>query len=275
MQACQAAAKVTEAASVQAVKALYQNFLNPVGNVDIIFDGSWKTCGHKSNIAVGCILELYSDPVLDHVVLFRYCRGCQGTPDPDDDDHGVWVLNHKCLKNVDCNAGWMEAEAPLILFKRFLEKNELRYTTALSDRGSHTFRALTQEDIYGCLKIKKKHCLNRVNKWMGAALCTLVEKKAQGESFGGKEKLTRDKIKKITNYYGVSLQRCLLAKTSKPVAEQLGYSSGSCLIRRSLKKDKQRLRKADKAHTKSEKVKKMMAKRHKSDRIQDYWPGLK
>ncbi|KAG0430004.1 hypothetical protein HPB47_023088 [Ixodes persulcatus] len=60
-----------------------------------------------------------------------------------------------------------------------------------------------------------------------------------------------------------------MVKTSKAVAEQLGYSTGSCLTRRNLEKDKQRLRKADKAHTKSEKVKKI-AKRHEFDRTQDY-----
>lgn len=159
MQACQAAAKAIEAASVQAVNILYQNFLNPAGNVDIIFDGTWKTHGHNSNIAVGRIFELYSGLVPDHVVLSRYCRGCQGEPDPDDDGYGDWVLSHRWLKNIDRNAGRMEAETPLILFKRSLKRNGLRYTTALSDRDSRTFYALTQEGIYGSLETEKD-CLN-------------------------------------------------------------------------------------------------------------------
>lgn len=33
-----------------------------------------------------------------------------------------------------------------------------------------------------------------------------------------------------------------MEKTSKAVAEQIGYSTGSCLTRRSLEKDKQRFR---------------------------------
>ncbi|CAN7983167.1 unnamed protein product [Ixodes pacificus] len=400
VQACQAAATATEAASVEVVKDVYESFLNPAGNVDIIFDGTWKTRGHNSNIAVGCILELYTGLVLDHVVLSRYCRGCQGAPDPDDDSYGDWVINHKCMKNIDCNAGRMEAEAALILFRRSLAKNGLRYTTILSDGDSRTFHALTQDSVYGYLDIEKKDCLNHVHKRMGAALRTLVEKKkAQGESLGGKGKLTQDKIKKITNYYGYALRshkhdvpgmekavqatllhmtstdeapdhshcpegdsswcsynralanheeppphknplpgfirtalepvferlgdrallkrcsdgmtqnaiECLhsviwgqnsknthdsllsveravaeavsrfnqgMSKTSQAVAAQLGYSTGSCLIRRSLEKDRRRLHKANKAHSESEKVKKRMAKRHKPARTQDYSPGL-
>ncbi|KAG0417958.1 hypothetical protein HPB47_005234, partial [Ixodes persulcatus] len=92
-------------------RALYAlNSLNPVGNVGIIFDGKWKTRGQNLNIAVGCILELFSGLVLDHVVFSRHCRGCHGAPDPDDDGYGDWLLNHKCLRNIDCKAGRMEAE---------------------------------------------------------------------------------------------------------------------------------------------------------------------
>ncbi|CAN7981564.1 unnamed protein product, partial [Ixodes pacificus] len=213
VQACQAAATATEPASVEVVKDVYESFFNPAGNVDIIFDGTWKTRGHNSNIAVGCILELYTGLVLDHIVLSRYCRGCQGVPDPDDDSYGDWVINHKCIvtndnmKNIDCNAGRMEAEAALIQFRRSLAKNGLRFITILSDGDSRTFHALSQDSVYGYLDIEKKDCLNHVHKRMGAALCTLVEKKkAQGESLGGKGKLTQDKIKKITNYYGYALR---------------------------------------------------------------------
>ncbi|KAG0433567.1 hypothetical protein HPB47_019801 [Ixodes persulcatus] len=74
-----------------------------------------------------------------------------------------------------------------------------------------------------------------------------------------------------------------MSKTSKAVAEQLDYSTGSCLTRRSsgvtrvsgtrgeASRRRNRLRKADKAHTESEKAKKM-ANRHKPDMSQDYCP---
>ncbi|KAG0421480.1 hypothetical protein HPB47_002626 [Ixodes persulcatus] len=135
VQTCQGTAEATEAPSVQVVKVLYRKFLNLFGNVVIIFDRTWKTRGHNLNIAVGCILELYSSLVLNHVVLSRYCRGCQGAPDPDDNGYGDWVLNDKCLTNIDCNAGRMKAKAVPILFKRSLKKNGLPEPCAQADGG--------------------------------------------------------------------------------------------------------------------------------------------
>ncbi|KAH6925700.1 hypothetical protein HPB50_008573 [Hyalomma asiaticum] len=53
VDACQAAASASEKANVEVVKTLYKDFLSPPGNIDVIFDGTWKTRGHKSNIGVG------------------------------------------------------------------------------------------------------------------------------------------------------------------------------------------------------------------------------
>ncbi|KAL1477550.1 hypothetical protein MTO96_035656 [Rhipicephalus appendiculatus] len=72
---CQEAATATEKASVEVVKTLYKDFLSPVGNGDVIFDGTWKTRGHNSNIAVGCIIDLYTTWCWIHIVLSSYCRG--------------------------------------------------------------------------------------------------------------------------------------------------------------------------------------------------------
>lgn len=47
LQACQGVATATDAGSVQVIKGLYHNFLNPVKTVNIIFDGTRKTRGHN------------------------------------------------------------------------------------------------------------------------------------------------------------------------------------------------------------------------------------
>ncbi|CAN8004346.1 unnamed protein product [Ixodes hexagonus] len=112
-----------------------------------------------------------------------------------------------CKKNIDCNSGRMEVEAALIMFRRSFEKHGLRYTTVLSDGDSRTYHALTEDAVYGFVEIEKKDCLNHVHKRMGSALRTLVDKKkAQGKALGGKGRLTQDKIKRITNYYGYALR---------------------------------------------------------------------
>ncbi|KAG0410553.1 hypothetical protein HPB47_012323, partial [Ixodes persulcatus] len=223
------------------------NFLNHIGNLDIIFDETWKTHGQNSIISVGCILELYFGLVLYHVVLSRYCRGSQGEPHPDDEGYEVsgeeWATLHDHS------------------FQRC------------------TFHVWTRDGIDRCLQIEKNDYLNLVHKLIGAALRTLVEKEeAQGESFGGKKKLSKSMhdsllAVEVAIAEAVSGFKQDMATTSKAAAEQLGYSTGSCLTRRSLEKDKQRLSKADKAHTESEKVKKM-AKRHKPNMTQDYCTGL-
>ncbi|KAK8779482.1 hypothetical protein V5799_019176 [Amblyomma americanum] len=103
--------------------------------------------------------------------------------------------------------GRMEVEAALTMFQRSLAKYGLRYTTVLSDGDSRTFHALSEAKVYGFIKIDKKDCINHVHKRMGTALPNLVDrKKAQGESLGGRGKLTQEKIKKITNYYGYALR---------------------------------------------------------------------
>ncbi|KAG0428921.1 hypothetical protein HPB47_024126 [Ixodes persulcatus] len=129
-----------------------------------------------------------------------------------------------------------------------------------------TEAASVQEGIYGCLKIEKKDCLNHVLKWMGTALRTLVERRRhKGSLFGGKGKLTPDKILK-NHKYGLRTHRHDVPGMKKAVQATL-------LRMTSLEKHKQRLSKAVKAHMESEKVKKM-AKRHKPNMTLDYYPGL-
>ncbi|KAH8028134.1 hypothetical protein HPB51_013181 [Rhipicephalus microplus] len=122
--------------------------------------------------------------IIDHVVLSNFCLGCATGPKEDEEGHAAWLVQHApvCQKNVDCKAGQMEVEAALRLFRRSLEKHKLRYTTMLSDVDSRTFHALTEDEVYGYIKVeKKKDCINHVHKLMGAALRTLIEKKkAQG-----------------------------------------------------------------------------------------------
>lgn len=42
---------------------------NPPGNVDVIYDSSRLTRGHSSHICVGCIIEMYTGIVIDHIVM--------------------------------------------------------------------------------------------------------------------------------------------------------------------------------------------------------------
>ncbi|CAN8014554.1 unnamed protein product [Ixodes persulcatus] len=209
MQACELAAAACEAESVAVVRELYADFLNPANNIDVMYDGTWKKRGRTSHIGVGCIVEVYTGLVIDHIVLCNLCLVCSLGPKPEDEGYSAWFAEHKpeCKKNIDCNSGRMEVEAALIMFRRSFEKHGLRYTTVLFDGDSRTYHALTEDAVYGFVEIEKKDCLNHVHKRMGSALRTLVDKKkAQGEALGGKGRLTQDRIKRITNYYGYALR---------------------------------------------------------------------
>lgn len=131
VQACNAMASECKAASVSLIGELYAKFGNAPGNIDVTFDGTWLTRGRTSHISVGCIIEMYTGLVIDHVVLSYFYLGCLTGPKPDDEAYADWLTTHTpvCQKNIDCKAGQMEVEAALIMFRRSLEKYKLRYTT--------------------------------------------------------------------------------------------------------------------------------------------------
>ncbi|KAG0415448.1 hypothetical protein HPB47_007390 [Ixodes persulcatus] len=75
VRVCESIAAASEAASVEVIKELYSDLLQAVNNIDVIFDGTWMTRGRSSHIRVGCIIEMYTGLVIDHVVLSNFCLG--------------------------------------------------------------------------------------------------------------------------------------------------------------------------------------------------------
>ncbi|KAH9383800.1 hypothetical protein HPB48_025570 [Haemaphysalis longicornis] len=72
VQVCEDTAAASEADSVRAIKDLYSDFGQPPNNIDVMFDGTWMTRGWLSHIGVGCIIEVYTGLVIDHVVLLTF-----------------------------------------------------------------------------------------------------------------------------------------------------------------------------------------------------------
>ncbi|KAH7979657.1 hypothetical protein HPB49_010317 [Dermacentor silvarum] len=179
-----------------------------IGNIAVSYDGSWMTRGHTSHIGVGTVIELFSGLVLDFVVLSNFCAGCESGPKESDPSYGAWKDGHKCQKNTNKKAGEMEVEAALILFRRSLERHNLRYTTVLCDGDSRSYLALQGDEVYGYIPIEKEDCVNHTQMRMGTALRNLVAKhKGPGhESLGGKSRLTADLTSKLTSYYGWALK---------------------------------------------------------------------
>ncbi|CAN8008567.1 unnamed protein product [Ixodes pacificus] len=163
VQACNATATECETASVARIKELYKDMDSPPGNIDVVFDGTWLTRGHNSHVSVGCIIEMYTGLVIDLMVLSNFCLGCSTGPKPSEERYAAWLAKHtpECQKNIDCKSGRMEVEAALCMFRRSLDKHKLRYTTMLSDGDSRTFHALTEDAVYGFVKVEKKKRLHQ------------------------------------------------------------------------------------------------------------------
>lgn len=183
--------------------------VNGILDISISIDGSWHKRGRTSHNGV-CVIEIITGLIVDFVALSNYCQVCAGDSSPSPGDAGFdnWYASHqdKCQKNINCSSPAMEMEGAVILFSRSEEKG-FRYTQMLGDGDAKTHAKLLEEDVYDGRPIEQIECVNHVTKRLGTALRTLVEKqKAQGQPIGGKGKLTAERIKKLTNYYGRAIK---------------------------------------------------------------------
>ena len=131
-------------------------------NIEVSFDGTWLTRGHRSHIGVGFVIEVYTGIIIDVIVLCNYCRYCDGEK-----------KKHRCNKNYHGLAGAMEVEEAKRLWERSVNYN-FRYITFVGDGDSKAFTALCEMNEgnrpYKGVKITKLECINHVHKRMGARL---------------------------------------------------------------------------------------------------------
>ena len=181
------------------------------GVMDIVVsvDGSWQKRGHKSHNGVVAVVEHHTGLIIYSVALSNYCRHCNSAPKPDDPGFVAWQRNHQlhCQKNMDCASGAMEVEGALILFSRSVDKHKLRYTQMLGDGDAKTHARIEAGDPFEGRPVLKLECVNHVAKRLGTGLRDLKAKLgAQGQSIGGRGKLTDDRIKQLTGYYGRAIK---------------------------------------------------------------------
>lgn len=100
MQMCSSRTADYEAASVVQIKELYKGFGNPPRNIDAIFDGTWLTRGHSLHVTVGCIIEMYSGLVVDHIVLSNFCLSCSNKPKSDQPEYSTQLGMQNMLQSA-------------------------------------------------------------------------------------------------------------------------------------------------------------------------------
>ena len=147
-------------------------------NVDVSFDGTWMTRGHKSHIGVGYVMDSDTGSVLDCQVLSNYCQMClvkQKSLSPE--KFAVWKVSHNsCTKNFEGKSGAMESEAAVRLWSRS-EAIGFRYVSFICDGDSSAFRAVAAlnngKGPYDSCKVVKEECINHFAKRLYSRLMAL------------------------------------------------------------------------------------------------------
>lgn len=137
--------------AIEAVKRYYKESEGYTGegllDIDVSYDGTWMTRGHKSHIGVGFVVECNTGFVLELEVLSNYCIVCSKKKlSFTDAGFAIWKQQeHKrCTKNFEGKSGAMEKEAAVRIWGRS-EQLGLRYVTFLSDGDSAAFKSVTMK----------------------------------------------------------------------------------------------------------------------------------
>lgn len=166
-------------------------------------DGSWRRRGFSSLFGIVSLIGWHTGKVVDVVVKSEFCKACmywknkEGTAEYEE-----WKESHgeTCEANHEGSAGKMEVDAATEMFSRANEKNDVNYINYIGDGDCKTFKAILEQNP----TVKKKECIDHVQKRMGNRLRNLV-KKTKGLS--GKGKLTGKLIDKLSIYYGLAIRR--------------------------------------------------------------------
>lgn len=163
-------------------------------NVDVSFDATWMTRGHRSKIGAAFVIEINTGIILDFEVLSTYCHSCtivaaqlknkKITQEEFDAKSAQHKGTGKCKINFTGSSGGMEPHAAVVMWQRSAQKNKMQYKHIVSDGDSATYNALCSlidgNGPYGqeC-KVIKEECVNHVSKRVGTRLRSL--KKSQTE----------------------------------------------------------------------------------------------
>jgi hypothetical protein len=212
-------------------------------DIDVSYDGTWMTRGHRSNIGVGIVMEAYTGFALDFEVLCKYCDQCKKIDNYlkekkiDQAEYENKKMNHAsfCSLNFEGSSGAIEQEAAKIIWSRSIDNLQMRYTTFIGDGDSSAYNTVVNLGIYDIIK---EECVNHVCKRLGTRLRKLkadhfqmVETKAgrlqKRSLLGGQSKLTDPVINKLTSYFGIAI-RNNKDKTAKEMREAILASYFHC-----------------------------------------------
>ncbi|XP_067208399.1 uncharacterized protein [Linepithema humile] len=98
----------------------------------------------------------------------------------------------------------MEVDAIVEMFSRSEELHGIKYSNYIGDGDSKTFKGIVDSNSYKDLTVRKKECIDHVQKRMGKQFRDL---KKTTKGLDGKGKLTASLIDELTIYYGLAIRR--------------------------------------------------------------------
>lgn len=140
-------------------------------------DGTWKKRGFTSLFGVTSLIGYYSGKIIDLFVKSSYCKQCEPWKSHKDTaEYQEWWTEHKdvCSANHDGSSGKMEVDAVITMFKRSLEKYQVRFRNYIGDGDSKTYSGILKAAPYGETEVTKKECIGHVQKRMGKRLRDIV-----------------------------------------------------------------------------------------------------
>ena len=126
-----------------------------------------------------------------------------------------WWVEHdeECLLTHESSSSAMEKDGIRLIYKRSLEKHNIRYRPYIGDGDSSSYAAVVLDDPYGYkYPVEKEECVNHITKRMGTNLRELLrmykgKKLSDGKGLGGKGgSLTITRVDSIQNFYGKSIR---------------------------------------------------------------------
>lgn len=166
-------------------------------------DGSWRRRGFSSLFGVVSLIGWFSGKVVDVLVKSKFCKTCLHWKSKENTaEYEEWKKNHEstCEANHEGSAGKMEVDAATEMFARADEKNGVSYINYVGDGDCKTFKAIVEQNP----NVKKKECIDHVQKRMGTRLRKLV---SNTKGLSGRGKLTGKLIDELSIYYGLAIRR--------------------------------------------------------------------
>lgn len=136
-------------------------------------DGSWRKRGFTSLFGFVSLIGWCTGKVVDILVKSKYCKACEfWEKKSDTDEYKEWLETHvnECQSNHEGSAGKMEVDAVIEMFQRSESVHQLKYANYVGDGDSKTFKDIVNAQPYENFSVRKKECIDHVQKRMGTRL---------------------------------------------------------------------------------------------------------